>query len=277
MAIFFKSPQFYWQNQVRWVSGNRLAWFGEEPTEDFWLEYWSDQIQDNGYYQSAYDVDLINTLPGGVFLKELTKNGIHLEAGCGAGYWVAALKHAGYTVQGLEYSKPLVELVKSVNPELPVEHGNALAIPVPDNYYESYISFGVVEHTVEGPQAFLAEAHRVLKPNGKIIISVPFYGPTRKLKARIGMYSKHKPDLSFFQYGFDKADFARILTAAGFTVKSMHLLSDIHRLLVEEVPFYRWLSYQRGGYSLRRIVKRLLAGYDGHMILFVGYKSYEIS
>ena len=40
---------------------------------------------------------------------ELRRDGIHLEAGCGAGYWVAALRHAGYCVEGVEYATELVE------------------------------------------------------------------------------------------------------------------------------------------------------------------------
>lgn len=277
MAILITPPQYYWQKQVRWVSGNRLAWFGESPTDDFWFEYWGAQLKEKAYYEAAYNLNLIHTPEGGIFLKELAKNGIHLEAGCGAGYWVAALNCAGYTVQGMEYSKSLVELVKSVNPDLPIEHGDALSIPVSNNYYDSYISLGVVEHSIEGPQAFLDEAYRVLKPGGKIIISIPFWGPIRKIKAKVGMYSKCKPDLSFFQYGFDKDDFARILSKTGFKVQTTHLLGDIHRLLLEEVSFYKWLSYQRGGYSLRKIVKKMLSRYDGHMILFVGNKPYEVN
>lgn len=275
MAIFVTPPQYYWQKQVHWVSGNRLAWFGEEPTQDFWLEYWECQLKENAYYQSAFNLDLSHSPEGRIFLRELTKDGLHLEAGCGAGYWVAALNHAGYNVQGIEYSKPLVELVKHTAPELQIEHGNALAISVPNNYFDSYISLGVVEHSIEGPQAFLNEAYRVLKPGGKIIISVPFWDPIRKLKAKIGIYSKRKPNLSFFQYGFDKADFARMLSEAGFEVQTSHLLDDIHRLLIEEVSFYRWFAYQRGGYTLRKVVKKLLSRFDGHMILFVGKKPYE--
>lgn len=277
MAIFNNPPQHYWQKQVRWVSENRLAWFGEDATEDFWLDYWESQLKDKAYYQAAYNLDLIRSPEGGIFLKELIKDGLHLEAGCGAGYWVAALNHSGYNVVGIEYSKPLVKFVNSVCPEVPVEHGNALAISVSNNYYDSYISLGVVEHSIEGPQAFLKEAYRVLKPGGKIIISVPYCGPIRKLKSKIGMYSKLKPNLPFFQYGFDRDDFARVLHEIGFRVHTIHLLGDIHRLLIEEMPFYNWASYQRGGYLLRKIVKKILSRYDGHMILFVGSKPCEIN
>jgi len=86
-------------------------------------------------------------------------DGFHLEAGCGAGYWVAALKHHGFNIEGIEYAHELVDLVHSVRPQLPVRYGDALAIDRPDNHYDSYLSFGLVEHPFEGPKPFLAEAY----------------------------------------------------------------------------------------------------------------------
>jgi DNA gyrase subunit B len=40
-----------------------------------------------------------------------------------------------------------------------------------------------MEHLIEGPQNFLKEAHRVLKPNGIAVISVPFYDLFWKIKS----------------------------------------------------------------------------------------------
>lgn len=275
IAKLFNTPsEQYWQKQVRWVSKNRLAWFGEEAQEDFWLRYWEVQLKEKTYYQSAYNLDLNNSPVGRILLKELAGDGFHLEAGCGAGYWVAVLGNAGYNILGIEYSKPLVALVKSVYPGIPIEYGNALAISSPDNYYDSYISFGVVEHDIKGPQEYLREAYRVVKPGGKIVISVPHWGFIRKLKSKMGMYSKQKPTLPFFQYGFGQDDFIDILLKSGFRVQSVHLSGDINRLLVEEISFYHWMSYQRGGTFLRKVVNKLFSQYDGHMIIFVGIKSY---
>ena len=64
--------------------------------------------------------------------------GMHLEAGCGAGYWVAVLNQRGLRVEGIEYAHNLVELVNSINPQLPVRQGDALSIDRPNNYYDTY-------------------------------------------------------------------------------------------------------------------------------------------
>ena len=51
IAKLFNTPsEQYWQKQVRWVSKNRLAWFGEEAQEDFWLRYWEVQLKEKTYY-----------------------------------------------------------------------------------------------------------------------------------------------------------------------------------------------------------------------------------
>jgi SAM-dependent methyltransferase len=49
-------------------------------------------------------------------------------------------------------------------------------IPKPNNYYDVILLTQVLEH-VPNPQAILFEINRVLKPNGKLLISVPLNGP----------------------------------------------------------------------------------------------------
>lgn len=46
-------------------------------------------------------------------------------------------------------------------------------IELPDNYADTVISFAVLEHICE-PQVFLDESYRILKPNGHLILQVPF-------------------------------------------------------------------------------------------------------
>src|SRR5207249_6206926 len=129
-----------------------------------------------------------------------------------------------------------------------------------------------VEHRIEGPEPFLSEAYRVLKPEGKAIISVPFFGPIRGLKSRLLLYEKERPDLPFFQYGFGHEEFVGYLQKAGFLIEGIHFLY-VHRLLLEEVRFYRWLSFQPWKHFVKKWAETLLQNRDGHMLLVVGRKS----
>jgi SAM-dependent methyltransferase len=211
---------------------------------------------------------------GRILLQELDSRGKHLEAGCGAGYWVAALRQYGYQVEGVESSDELVHMVKTCQKDIPIRQGDALNLQTSDNYYDSYLSFGVVEHRKEGPEPFIAEAYRVLKPGGKLILSVPAFGIVRTLKAKIGMYAKNatKP---FFQYGFSPKELCHIVTKAGFRVKKAAYL-HLHRLLLEEIPIYRWIVFQRGGRYVKQMAHFLFNKLDGHMIMVIATKPMSV-
>jgi SAM-dependent methyltransferase len=207
-----------------------------------------------------------------VLLAELDRGGVHLEAGCGAGFWVAALSAAGYRVEGIDSSAGLVEVVAAAAPELDVRHGDALAIDRPDGHYDSYLSFGVVEHRREGPEPFLAEAHRVLKPGGLLVVSVPHFGPLRRARARPGTPPPGRP---FYQYGFTLEELAGLATAAGFTVRRA-LPIEPHRLLEEESRLYERLAQTRGGTRLKGVVEAACSRFDGHMAVVVANKSRNV-
>lgn len=265
------SPQkFYWQDQQRQVERGRLSWFAEEANESFWHGYWQARAT-HVYYANAEAIDLEQDETGQILKTNMVATGLHLEAGCGLGYWVAALRKHGFNVEGLEYAETLVQLINQVYPELPVRAGNALAIERPEAYYDSYLSFGVVEHRQAGPEPFLREAYRVLKPGGQIFISVPYFDPVRRLKARLRFFTE-PVSLPFFQYGFSEKEFTQCLRDAGFTIKQVHYLFW-HRLLLEESRLYRWLSFQRGARLVKAMTRLLFAQRTGHMILVVGQKN----
>ncbi len=57
------------------------------------------------------------------------------------------------------------------NPE--VIEFNGMHIPFPDNHFDAILCTEVLEHAAH-PEVLVAEMHRVLRPGGKLVLTVPF-------------------------------------------------------------------------------------------------------
>jgi SAM-dependent methyltransferase len=53
-------------------------------------------------------------------------------------------------------------------------NGDGQFLPFPDNLFDTVISIDVLEHVADSSK-FISEIYRVLKPNGKVILSTPFF------------------------------------------------------------------------------------------------------
>jgi SAM-dependent methyltransferase len=264
-----QQPEPYWRAHKQVFDGVRLVWYGEAASDEFWGTTWEGRFSSD-YFKDADKGELYELT--GLFESFLKPSGRYIEAGCGLGYWVAALRARGFDVEGVEYSRTLVDLINRHRPDLPVTEADVLSLKAPDGTYDGYLSFGVVEHRREGPEPFLLEAFRVLKPGGVAFISVPFLSPLRILKGRLGFYNRGAGVEPFFQYGFSESTFVDYLTGVGFLAK-IAMPYQVRRCLVEEVPFL--FSLNRTGFGARlvrtfaRIVPPSIAG---HMLMVVAQK-----
>ncbi len=77
--------------------------------------------------------------------------------------WFSAMKEGGEVPAGAEAD---------------VKEGDALALPFPDESFDVVIVSEVMEH-IPDDKGVLAETVRVLRPGGRIAITVPRYGPEK--------------------------------------------------------------------------------------------------
>ncbi len=92
-----------------------------------------------------------------------------LDVGCGAGNMAHHLSHYGH-VTGIDlYSKPL-EVARRRG--LDVQEGSADDLPFDDQTFDVATLLDVVEH-VPNEHGVFAECRRVLKPGGKLVVTVP--------------------------------------------------------------------------------------------------------
>jgi ubiquinone/menaquinone biosynthesis C-methylase UbiE len=101
-----------------------------------------------------------------------------LDAGCAAGYASCKLAEKGYIVEGIDIAEEMIELArKRCAAAFPVrfQTGDVAQLPFPDNYFAGILAVNVVEFT-EDPLAALREFHRVLQPEGVLLLGI--LGPT---------------------------------------------------------------------------------------------------
>jgi SAM-dependent methyltransferase len=146
-----------------------------------------------------------------------------LDVACGAGYLAAAAASRGAVAVGVDFSSTQVALARQQYSGLRFEQGDALSLPFDDHAFDSVVcGFGMCH--VADPQAALAEAFRVLKPDGQLAFSV-WAGPQRALPFGV-LYSAIQAhgtaDVglpqgpAFFMFS-DHAAAQASLQAAGFT------------------------------------------------------------
>ena len=97
-----------------------------------------------------------------------------LDVASGEGYGSALLAQVARSVVGVEYSEPTVRGAGGnfVRPNLRFLRADARALPLADACVDAVVSFETIEH-FDRQDEFLREIRRVLRPDGRFIVSTP--------------------------------------------------------------------------------------------------------
>lgn len=104
--------------------------------------------------------------------NENLKDKLLLDAGCGTGLFTKRAIERESKVTSVDIARKLVEITKKKNPTTNAIEASVLELPFEDNTFDYVISSDVIEHT-SNPYNATRELIRVLKPEGKICITVP--------------------------------------------------------------------------------------------------------
>jgi dolichol-phosphate mannosyltransferase len=178
-----------------------------------WGSYWrqSQEMSKRAYavIASLYRRVFIRPRLHRVLERNFGRGSQLLHAGCGGGQVDQGL-HERMRITALDISTDALQLYQANNPEVfRLRHGDILALPYTDGSFDGYYSLGVIEHFTESEiSRILAEAFRLLRPSGKVVLfwphakatSVRVLGLAHKVLAKRGSDTKlHPAEISLLE------------------------------------------------------------------------------
>jgi SAM-dependent methyltransferase len=139
-----------------------------------------------------------------------------LDLGCGAGRFVAALQAAGAEAIGVELAEAALERARRVAPgadlrrvepdgSLPLAHGEVDLVWCSE----------VLEHVVD-TTGLLTEVRRVLRPGGRLLLTVPDHGRLKRTLLAVARHEAHYDPLGQHVRFYTRRSLTGVLTATGF-------------------------------------------------------------
>ena len=159
-----------------------------------------------------------------------------LDIACGPGYVTAAAVARGANAVGVDFSSEMVMEARRRYPGLEFTEGDAEALSLPDASFDAVVfNFGMLHFGQ--PERAIAEAHRVLRPGGRVAFTV-WCGPEKALGFGIVLAAIQKyGDLNvpipagppFFRFSAS-GESKRFLTDAGFTNPTVTEVQQVWKL-----------------------------------------------
>lgn len=179
---------------------------------------WLKKISLEGYYDSKNVLKkLISKFLVGNFMIVVPKEkkGRLLDIGCGSGEFLNRMKDFGWQVWGVEISKEAAD--RGNKRGINIYCGELGGADFPDNFFDVVVLSQSMEH-VYSPGSYLGEIHRILKPEGSLIVGVP---NIECMESKIFKQSWHALDVPRHLYFFTVETLRRYLEKYGFEVEKV--------------------------------------------------------
>ncbi len=166
-----------------------------EQKETFWSKSASDFEEKNNKIIGKASMQIV--------VDELSKEtdlGDTLELACGNGTYSKILVKNAKNLTVTDWSEEMVQETKKRLKDFPsikVEQANCLELPYPDNSFDTVFMANLL-HIINHPEKALAETHRVLKPNGRVLVidftfrGMKFFDAIKMLYKFMKYYGKPK-------------------------------------------------------------------------------------
>jgi len=133
---------------------------------DRMADYYADERGRSPFFQEQVKImlEMIDSKPGCI-----------LDIGCAAGAEFEPLLARGFRIVGFDYAPDMIRLARrrfSASPDVRLCRADAEMLPFHDASFDHVVCLGVLEYLATYDRA-LEEIHRVLRPGGSAIISLP--------------------------------------------------------------------------------------------------------
>ena len=255
---------------VHWPKADRLVYLEEQATPEFWDARW--EAEGSPLPVGPRD-EVLTVTP-----KYLAAGARVLEGGCGRANKVKAMSDAGFDAVGLDFADETVRQARKNYPGIDIRSGDVRSLDFSDDSFDGYWSLGVIEHFWDGYDVILSEAARVIRSDGFLFLTAPWFSPYRKRKANSGAYQEMdfvgEPD-SFYQFALTREEIQSRLQHHGFKLlRWQGLASEIS--MRDDMTAFRqpvdWLLGSRGSIVKRVLRRSITSGmnhYCGHTFLAV--------
>lgn len=146
-------------------------------------------------------------------LRDSRARGPLLDVGCGGGLFLGMMRHRGFRVVGLDFSWDAAALAWR-HQEVPAVVGDLERAPLRSGSFAGITMSHVLEHLPD-PHAYLAAAHRLLQPDGRLVIHVP---NAASWQFRLLGRRWNGVDVPRHLFDYRDRDVERLLAVSGFAV-----------------------------------------------------------
>jgi SAM-dependent methyltransferase len=208
-----------------------------------------------------------------LLLLYLKSNDCYLDAGCGNGYLIEALSKAAekssiknLTLHGFDFSDQLVLNSRTLNTNALIKKACLPSLDYANEIFDAISMSEVLEHLAQ-PEESLIELRRILKANGKLIISIP-NGDRLCIPHVINRRVSWQPADDFF-YTYSELNF--MLRICGFRIIHLETFGPRFMNRQGKSPFATtwniildWLLDNLGLFEMNRKTILLVAKKDDH-------------
>lgn len=154
-------------------------------------------------------------------LKGYIKDGERvLDLGCGSGRLYQLFTNKNIDYIGVDFAENLVKIAKEKYGDY-FEVADILSLPFSDQYFDSVWSIAVLHHipTIELRKRALGEIKRVLRPGGRVIVTVWKIKSFFRKDIFIPFHGKKR-----YYHVFLKREIRRLFKGAGFKIEELRFL-----------------------------------------------------